>query len=179
MFVKQAKKGSIYSDLAHRTNKEIMKAGHYLLQHLILFMEELHFDVSAHWQWLGEFKNHVLVLASRMSWVWGVNFHFELVDHKLWICKEKRKKNVSTRHRHEGRDCAIRFGVEEVRRGKEVKREEQKERKKKVRDVGAGRESRRDFNRCFLRELDEDTAKHTTTSPHLKSNRKWQLWDQL
>lgn len=38
-----------------------------LLQHLVLFMEELHFDVSAHWQRLGKFKNHVLVLASRMS----------------------------------------------------------------------------------------------------------------
>lgn len=50
-------------------------------------MEELHFDVSTDWQWLGELKEHVLVLAPRVSRVRRVDLHFQLVHHKLGICK--------------------------------------------------------------------------------------------
>lgn len=60
----------------------------HLLHHLILFMEELHFDVSADWQWLGELEEHVLVLAPRVSRVRRVDLHFQLVHHKLGICKK-------------------------------------------------------------------------------------------
>lgn len=56
-------------------------------------MEELHFDVSTNWQRLGEFKKHVLVLAPRVSGVRRVNLHFQLVHHKLGICRK-----VSTLH---------------------------------------------------------------------------------
>lgn len=47
-----------------------------LLHHLILFMEELHFDVSTNWQRLGELEKHVLVLTPRLSGVRRVNLHF-------------------------------------------------------------------------------------------------------
>lgn len=59
-----------------------------LLHHFILFMEELHFDVSADWQWLGKLEEHVLVLAPRVSRVRRVDLHFQLVHHKLGICKK-------------------------------------------------------------------------------------------
>lgn len=59
-----------------------------LLHHLVLFMEELHLDVSTNRQRLGEFEKHVLVLAPRVSGVRRVNLHFQLVHHKLGICKE-------------------------------------------------------------------------------------------
>ena len=59
-----------------------------LLHHLILFMEELHLDVSTNWQRLGEFEKHVLVLTPRVSGVRRVNLHFQLVHHKLGICKK-------------------------------------------------------------------------------------------
>lgn len=58
-----------------------------LLHHFILFMEELHFYVSTNWQWLGELKKHVLVLAPRVSGVRRVDLYFQLVYHKLGICK--------------------------------------------------------------------------------------------
>lgn len=35
-----------------------------LFQHLVLFVEEFHFDISAHWQRLREFKVHILVFTS-------------------------------------------------------------------------------------------------------------------
>lgn len=61
-----------------------------LLHHLILFMEELHFDVSTNWQRLGEFEKHVLVLAPRVSGVRRVNLHFQLVHNKLGICNKNK-----------------------------------------------------------------------------------------
>lgn len=50
-------------------------------------MEELHFYVSTNWQWLGELKKHVLVLAPRVSGVRRVDLYFQLVHHELGICK--------------------------------------------------------------------------------------------
>lgn len=53
-------------------------------------MEEFHFDVSAHWQWLRELEEHVLVLAPRVSRVRRVDLHFQLVHNKLGVCKKKK-----------------------------------------------------------------------------------------
>ena len=61
----------------------------HLFHHLILFVEELHLDVPADGQRLGELKHHVLVLAPRVSRVGGVDLHLELVHHKLGVCKKK------------------------------------------------------------------------------------------
>lgn len=65
-----------------------------LLHHLILLMEELHLDVSTDGQRLREFKIHVLVLAPGVSRVRRVNLHFQLVHHKLGICKEGQRSHV-------------------------------------------------------------------------------------
>lgn len=58
----------------------------YLFLHHVLFVKELHFDVSTHRQRLGKLKVHVFVFTPRVCWVRCVDFHLQLVHHKLWIC---------------------------------------------------------------------------------------------
>lgn len=59
----------------------------YLFHHLVLFVEELHFDVSTHRQRLGELKVHVLVFTPRVCRVRRVDPYLQLVHHKVWICQ--------------------------------------------------------------------------------------------
>jgi len=54
-------------------------------------MEELHFDISANWQRLGDFEKHVLVLATRVRGVRCVDLHLQLEHHKLGICKKSQR----------------------------------------------------------------------------------------
>lgn len=92
----------------------------YLLHHLILFMEELHLDVSTNWQRLGEFEKHVLVLAPRVSGVRRVNLYFQLVHHKLGICK--KNVDVGTGRRGREQDYEICEGKTDRKQNKEEKK---------------------------------------------------------
>lgn len=62
----------------------------YLFHHLVLLVEELHLDVSTHRQRLRKLKVHVFLLSPCVHWVGGVDFHLQLVHHKLRICEIKQ-----------------------------------------------------------------------------------------
>ncbi len=124
-----------------------------LLHHLILFMEELHFDVSTNWQRLGEFKKHVLVLAPRVSGIRRVNLDFQLVHHKLGICKEWRRCTGTGERDYE--NCE-RKKTENTRR--------------RVSDRGVNRESKTGLP-VLLHEFDKNsTAHHHHTPPPPPTN---------
>lgn len=58
----------------------------HLLHHLVLFVEELHLDVSADRKRLWELKNHQFVFPPGVSRVRSVDLHLQLVNHKLRVC---------------------------------------------------------------------------------------------
>lgn len=62
----------------------------YLFHHLFLFVEEIHLDVSTHRQRLRKIKVHVLLRSPCVHWVRRMDFNFQLVHHKLRICKIKQ-----------------------------------------------------------------------------------------
>lgn len=62
----------------------------HLLHHLVLFVEELHFHVSADGERLRELEQHQLVLPPGVNGVRGVDLNLQLVHHELRICKENR-----------------------------------------------------------------------------------------
>lgn len=60
----------------------------YLFHHLVLLVEELHLDISAHGQRLWKLKEHIFLLSLGVCRVGGVDLHLQLVHHKLRICEK-------------------------------------------------------------------------------------------
>lgn len=87
-----------------------------LFQHLVLFVEKLHFDIAADGQRLREFKVHVLVFTAGGSWRGGEYLYLELVHHKLriWVTKPewhwvRKASKVSKKHNTDSRNKTVIF----------------------------------------------------------------------
>lgn len=59
----------------------------HLLQHLVLLVEELHFDVSTDRKWLWKLKQHQFVFPPGVGGVGCVDLHLQLVHDKLRVCR--------------------------------------------------------------------------------------------
>lgn len=74
-----------------RSGSVLSHGNPHLLHDFVLLVEELHLDVSADGERLGELEQQELVFSPGVGGVRGVDLHLQLVHHELRICTQNRE----------------------------------------------------------------------------------------